>query len=443
MNIKKMRKKFVFGLVFALALLAVFSSPVRANANNVTGWAWSSNVGWISFNSTNPPATAVSFGVNIGTDGNMIGHAWSSNIGWIDFDPVGPYPQVPNYSARVDILGNLANCGQRGLICGWVRACSVFQSGCSGVLNPDRGGWDGWILLGPNLRDGVQHGVRLERQGGISVFRGYAWGGEPVGWISFNCADGGNCALNPYRVETTYVLNAPPVVQSTTSTIDYCDELAPLNALDLTVVLSWVYFDADGDPQNQYRIQVSRNSNFAPVEFEKTVTSSATGFILHPALNLAAPFWNTTFHWRVSVHDGNQWSTSQASSFTVARTRRSPSVVFSRSPVQISVGEVVTFNGGSSQVFDGTTTLPHYAWTFSGGNPGSATSTSTATTTFTQPGNASTTLTVTDSGTPIRYSCSLTQPLSIRVPLPDWREVVPFGRARMMLASVMERIFRF
>lgn len=56
----------------------------------MSGWAWSENIGWISFNSTDDqdpstpgiqPATS-NYGVNKNADGTLAGYAWSSNIGW-------------------------------------------------------------------------------------------------------------------------------------------------------------------------------------------------------------------------------------------------------------------------------------------------------------------------------------------------------------------------
>lgn len=426
-----MKKKLVFVLVFMLVSLTAFSynsDSIEASGEPVTGWAWSSNIGWISMSTTTAPV----YGVNINpADGNLTGYAWSSNIGWINFDPTGPFPQIPqipqnpNYSARVNIGGE-ASCGERENICGWARACSVFQSGCSGALidNAQRGDWYGWILLGP-MTDGVRLEMDPDPVGG-SVFRGFAWGGEPVGWISFD------------DVKTTYILNSPPVASIPTSTLEYCAHgLTPQAAPGLVVILNWTFLDFDGDGQEQYEIQVSTSTTFTAT---KVVSSASEGYTFDPADWGYELNWNTTYHWRVRVSDGKLWSEWAESSFLVARTHTSPNVEFTFTPNPISVGEEVTFDSSQSVVYDGST--PTFKWTFTGGNPSPSTITTTSTTvttTFATPEPIQVTLEVTDS----KYSCSRTEDHSVRVPLPDWKEIVPFGKIREMLVTTRERIFSF
>ncbi len=433
------------------------TSPLRGNEAGLVGyWRFDEGSGGTAFdsspNNNNGSIEGASwvthpdFGVNVGLDGNITGYAWSSNIGWIGFDPAGPYPQAPSYSGRVDIYGDLSGCGERGWICGWARACSVFQSGCSGLMIPDseRGGWDGWIFLGPH--GSPADGVRLHDTGTDFDIRGYAWADEPIGWINFNCIDDGNCSQTPFNVNTTYLLNSPPEILSSDSTLNYCAHgLVPAAATGLTVTLNWEYFDRDGDPQDRYEIHVSEDPNFPSNDrFERVVESEVSGYAFDPTQDAFWQNeldWNTTYHWRVRVHDGNFWSQDwHVDSFTVARTHPSPLVAFSWSPEQVSVGEVVTFDAEDdenvSQVYDGST--PLYQWTFDGGNPEIVTSSSTATTTFEQQGSMSAALQITDGA---GYSCSLDQGLDIRVPLPDWREVTPFGRVKITISGIIERIF--
>ncbi len=52
--------------------------------NNVSGWAWNSNTGWVSFNCTNdtPACNGTNYGVSININtGHFSGYAWSSNTG--------------------------------------------------------------------------------------------------------------------------------------------------------------------------------------------------------------------------------------------------------------------------------------------------------------------------------------------------------------------------
>lgn len=158
--------KFFF--LFSLFLTPFFASA--GTGHNMAGYAWSSNVGWISFNCTNTGTCgSVNYGVHKVADGRLCGndtcsvpgYAWSSNVGWIQFGnllsgfPVG----TGTYAQDAQIVG--------GTVRGWARALSYG------------GGWDGWISL-----SGSSYGVSFS---GTS-FTGYAWGGDVLGWISFDAA---------------------------------------------------------------------------------------------------------------------------------------------------------------------------------------------------------------------------------------------------------------
>lgn len=174
MNIKNIFVAFIFSLV----LLFTFSkTPVSATAGGtIFGSAWSSNIGWISFNNCTDATTCT--GVNYGVTmdiatGDLSGYAWSSNIGWISFNNVGS-PSGSASTAKVDLV--------TGKMTGWARACSVFASGCSGALENDsyRGGWDGYIALSGST-SGTAWGFTLNTNKTIT---GYIWGSDVIGWIS-------------------------------------------------------------------------------------------------------------------------------------------------------------------------------------------------------------------------------------------------------------------
>ena len=182
-----------------MALLAIVFIPTIYFSNNtptasavtrlLSGHAWSSNTGWISFSGTDGGNVAID-----STTGNLIGYAWSENIGWIYFggDPgmaggIANAPEAPFEWAKLNF--------STGDVTGWARVCSVFQSGCSGTLNSSAvtGGWDGWIKMSDALRG---YGVKSIPSGTTRTFYGYAWGGgsspttdsspQSPGWISFN-----------------------------------------------------------------------------------------------------------------------------------------------------------------------------------------------------------------------------------------------------------------
>ena len=57
------------------------------SVGNVSGYAWSPNIGWLSFNCDNNPPCAQNYGVSINpSTGLFSGYAWSPNIGWVSFN---------------------------------------------------------------------------------------------------------------------------------------------------------------------------------------------------------------------------------------------------------------------------------------------------------------------------------------------------------------------
>ncbi|MBI5078327.1 MAG: hypothetical protein HZB11_03145 [Candidatus Yonathbacteria bacterium] len=161
---------------------------------NVSGYIWSENIGWISLNSTTD-GSAVSYGVNIspmtGT-GTFSGNAWNSNIGWISFDrtatgnpPSAPFNGGSGPIAQVD--------WSTGAVTGWARALSACQNNlvdafgnCTGSgAGNAAGGWDGWIQLSGTWANGVVVNTVT------GIFSGYAWGDIVTGWIDFAPLVGG------------------------------------------------------------------------------------------------------------------------------------------------------------------------------------------------------------------------------------------------------------
>ena len=154
--------------VFALLLIPHF---VSAAAGDLGGYAWSPNIGWISFSCTNGANTCgttnygvhkTSGGLLTGDEANSVpGYAWSSSIGWIQFGGLSGFPSGSGtnaVNAQIDGSGNLI---------GWARALSYG------------GGWDGWISLSGTSPN---YGVTFLS----NAFSGYAWGSDVVGWINFD-----------------------------------------------------------------------------------------------------------------------------------------------------------------------------------------------------------------------------------------------------------------
>ena len=107
---------------------------VHVTDTALTGYAWGENVGWISLNcSNNSSCGTVDYKVANNGTGTLSGYAWSENLGWIDFSPSGG-------------------------------------------------------------------GVTIDSAGD---FQGSAWG-ENVGWITFNCAVTSSCGTVNYKVKTDW-----------------------------------------------------------------------------------------------------------------------------------------------------------------------------------------------------------------------------------------------
>ena len=434
-------KKFylIFVLTLVFSFLAV--SEIYASAtDNVSGFAWSENIGWISFNSKNcdvngdgksegtPAGCPVSgtpmanYGVNINPSTSMFsGYAWSENIGWIDFAPAGPYPASPNYSACLDMPGNGQACNGVGnyKTAGWARALSYDAS------------WDGWLKL-----RGSNYDVDLGKQTG--QFSGYAWGSDIIGWINFK---GSN-----YGVTTTFALNQPPnkpepsgedngIVWNNCSTQE---KSIP--------TFSWTYFDPESDLQSAYEIEVDDDSSFNAPKFNHLVNLAATSY----ALNLLqdddildpggywAPVldWNVQYFWRVRVKDNQgNWSAWSSSNNFRTPAHAYPWVDFFWAPVRPSQNETVSFDPDASVVYDGSS-IDAYLWSVSQGTGSFVDSTNADShyphiqfSTLSNKIN----LQITDDDD---FSCSKEKDVTAQLPLPEYKEIPPIIWFRKILAGL-------
>jgi len=190
----------LFSFLFILGL-----SPLKVSASsgdNVFGYGWSDNVGWISFNNCKNPTvsstcSSVGYGVTVDYANNnkVSGYAWSENVGWISFNPSDWGGCPPGVSSPCTSFLNKWASGNAG----WARAMSVPQdTACLSSLNPpcNSGGWDGWISLNgtefkkTDISGSIQGGYTF---GGMPVYvidssksSGFAWGSEVVGWVDLN-----------------------------------------------------------------------------------------------------------------------------------------------------------------------------------------------------------------------------------------------------------------
>jgi hypothetical protein len=180
---------------FLVIVAGFLPAPERTAAQTsgftLGGWLWSSNIGWICLSSTTSGCSSPSsFGVTIGPSGNFSGYAWSNNIGWINFAPAQQSPDGSNNPAHINVTsvqGGQSTIADGTAVTGWIRACTVFQSGCSGSLKTasELGGWDGWIKMSGQAVSAANYGVTKTTSSGVEKLTGFAWGSDNIGWLNF------------------------------------------------------------------------------------------------------------------------------------------------------------------------------------------------------------------------------------------------------------------
>lgn len=159
-------------LLMLVLILFTFSldqnkTVAQTNTKDLTGYAWSSNIGWISFNCSNAnECNSSDYKVTLDENKNLNGYAWSSNVGWLQFGNLSGFPSGDGTSTtNARIVGNE--------IVGWAR----FLAG-----EDENDGWDGWVSF-----DGSNYGVDVNiTESDDATVSGYAWGDDVVGWIYFN-----------------------------------------------------------------------------------------------------------------------------------------------------------------------------------------------------------------------------------------------------------------
>lgn len=463
-------KSFTFAAMLLFAVTSfLFATEARAaTTDKVSGFAWSENIGWISFNSENdhdPTAlgrqiSAIPYGVTINGATNVLsGYAWSdkdSGVGWISFNlsDTGAPPAEYNYSAQGYIAKYVVVDPSTGAgeLRGWARAISVCPTlPCR--TSDNAGGWDGWIKLqkhpsdaGGNygaLWDGATlHAVPWDSLINGKELKNWAWGSDVAGWVSFNCKNDHStapgvqsvCADSNYQVVTQ--INFPPSATNLSVVKEnYCT--IPAHRF------SWSFSDPDNDTQTNYTLEASANSSFASPEIQISATTTATSKPLTVAVNPGPTqlAYNTTYFWRLKVFDsgGKDSGWLSGNPFTTEK-HLYPDAKFMYNPLQPSKGEQVLF-AEKAVCYTGNppaqTQCPNaglecpngtvdkcYAWDFSGGAPPTAFG-KTATTTYsdTMPHQVSFTITDKDS-----YTCTdSSTTIRPRVPLPKFKETAPIS----------------
>ena len=138
-----MLKKISLTLAVSAAMLLSATFAYADSPVPLSGYAWSSNIGWLSFNSSDGATVSLSTtttGCSV-TSACLSGDAWSSNIGWVKFG--GLAGQSVNGITTSDAIVNT----QTGAVSGWARACAGTVPGDCSTSVSRTDGWDGWIEL--------------------------------------------------------------------------------------------------------------------------------------------------------------------------------------------------------------------------------------------------------------------------------------------------------
>lgn len=444
-------KKYLYQAlkIFALILIAVGvaigasllgfndkeSQKVYAGVgDNVTGYAWSENIGWISFNNTNTSG-GTSYGVNIAENasgvGVLSGYAWSENIGWISFnrvDTVAP----PNNDVGL-VHGALSFIDGGNKMQGWARALSACDAvPCADVgAGVNGGGWDGWI----RFNDNSTYGLTLVPQLGTSYFTGWAWGSDVLGWLSSNNSTGGGGTV--YKMDTTFELNQAPTSPSSASPATMNPKFcSSYDSSSTYLAFNWTFNDPNLNSSNQqskYKIDVTYPGfSYSTGEINQSIANGGAGSGSVLLSNLGS-WYGKTITWTVTVWDNGTFPKSTSSSSTYAMPDReypyvtfysNPALdkIFAKQDVKFSPDQFSTtdqakcYSGGNTAGACGS-----YSWSFSGtANPAPASSV------LKEPvinlgsgGSLSATLTMEDSA---NHSCSATRNINIGLPLPEVKE---------------------
>ena len=382
-----LKKTIKYFLILFIVIISVFSINGYYNLKNVqadvddntSGYAWSENIGWISFKNTTGGGS--NYGVNIDpSTGDLSGYAWSENIGWISFNrsDTGNPPENP-FKNGTPIAKHDKNSNG---ITGWMR---VLASG---------DGWDGWIKF---------YNTTLDINGD---WHGWAWSDVVVGWISFNGSDPDTSG--DYKVGSLGVVNQPPEASNLSITKgNYCSNPAHY--------FSWTYSDFDGDDEDKYEFQVFQKDNDSLI-FSKTVENPTTNDQVVSVSDYMT--YNTTYYWKVNVHDDQDNSSGWITgSDFITEAHQYPLVNFSWLPTNPSQGEDAVFTD-DSDCYDDDSNCDNWSWDFNEDSSEDS-SLQNPTTQFNSTEEKQVTLQVTDSD---GYNCSVSKTVNIQLELPGWKE---------------------
>ena len=423
---------------YAQALVTPEQAPA-CQPHKVLGWAWSENIGWINFSckdcdvndngyidagacgGDDSTTDSINYGVDIinqGSIGVFSGYAWSSNVGWISFNET-----------------DLSSC-PGGACQAWLDFGTNKISGWAKVLS------DGsWISLRDQEDPPNEYGISWNQSS--QEVEGWAWSDTAVGWISFNhlnCdsnddgfSDGGGAcplagtSISDYKV---MIINNSPIAQ-TDCHPDGC--LQPVgDCREYTQSLFCLTNDSsdpDGDPDIQ-------NSEWAVYDRDTwTQVYATTSCIANPLCNWTLPGIGSfasggNYRAFLKVIDNGGLTSIISKDFVILQdiiaqaecSLDSDAGWQNCSNLRVSEGEVIYFNDLSTPSDSGTV-IVSWTWTFTDGDPVSS-NLQNPSTSFTKVGSNSGKVTLFVQDDDGRTN-SISYQLPLTYPLPQWREISP------------------
>ena len=360
--------------------------------------------------------------------GNVGGYAWSENIGWISFnetdEKVGEPPSNDPCNNDTSCIAKAQPPAQLGLgdvdIRGWARALNQGD------------GWEGWL----RFDHGKQNEVYVDS---IGDFHGYAWGDTVVGWLSFNCDNASVCTTSNYKVYIIGGLQKNPTVSNMNDPDDsesYCN-IAPGKGL---INFQWTYSDPNSDTEKKFEFKVNdvNDPGDSNPEFERTVDglSNPSGSVNTQSLTINDNLpYNDVYYWWVRVWD----STNNNSDWVAGPVFDTPLHAypwpdFTFAPAEPSVNETVNFTDATLTY--GGAHIVSWNWAFQNGDPATA-AVQNPSSLFLSKGDKTVGLATTDNS---GYSCAGSENVSIQTTLPDWKEVPPASYLFKALASLASKL---
>lgn len=418
------------------------TTPEQAPAcqpHKVLGWAWSKNIGWISFSCGNcdtdyngesnggagcPPAGTLipDYGVDLRGQGAIAvfsGYAWSPNVGWITFNETDlSSPLCPDGTCQA-----------------WLDLGTNKISGWAKVLS------DGsWISLRGQTTEvpPTTYGASWNQL--TQEVEGWAWSDTAIGWISFNhlncdsnddgVSDGeGACppagtSITDYKV---MIINNSPVAQIECHP-DGCLQLA--GACQEYTQSFFCLKNESSDPDLDIQ-----NSEWAVYDINTgiKVYGTSTCFV-NPLCNWTLPGIGSfasggNYRAFLKVIDNGGLTDIISKDFVIlqdiiaqAECSLDPGAGWQNcSGFRVSEREVIYFNDLSTPS-DGTT-IVSWTWTFEDGTPGSSSLQNPLTSFEKKKSNSGqVTLMVQDND---GRTNSISYQLSLTFPLPEWKEISP------------------